>query len=975
MNARAHTKKPRLVLALTVVAMAIAVGFLASFGQVNTARADLVAQSVSLLPDVAEEMTQASYWSDKQTNPDEVLADRATIDALNQAGIDAVGTMLQPLKEAREYYYDADQQARLKNSADAEIKSEFVGKARDENGNILTEAEAEAIIANYPTDGRAPNIPSQYAIVTTHTTMRCYPTDRMLGLTPGDNDDDNLYLAALRVNEPLIVRTQSVDGRFFLCISSCMGVAWVPSQDVAICANKAEWLAAWDIPAGQELVVTGYKVRTEQTRVTPNTADRMLYMGTVLERVDLSSPEEALEKVGTRSAFYNYVCYLPVRKSDGTYSKELALIAQSAEVSGGYLPLTSENIADTAFNSLGQMYGWGGMLEANDCSGYVRDVYKCFGLELARNTTWQMNLPVRSYSLAGLDDAHKAAVIAQMPLGTVLFWGGHEMLYLGQENGKLYVISSLGGIGNIYGGSQSSSQVKSVSINTLDMVRWDGSTWLTTLTYANIPYVPNTAAAPSLFDIAFYEKSITWPEEPYIYTGKPIAPDVTIPGLDVGTDYEVDFKDNTAIGTATVTLRGRGDYAGQISRTFEIISPSLENARVTIADQAFTGSALTPQPTVVLGNQTLKFGRDYTASYANNVEVGTATVTLTGAGSFSGSTSTTFRIGRASLENAIVEIEDQLYTGKALKPQLKVSLGELELDPYTDYRASYRDNVEVGTATVTLAGKGEYVGSIDATFEIKQASMSDATIEVQDQVYTGSALKPAVLVRRGNTLLQEGVDYTVSYKNNRAVGTATATATGVGSYSGQISTTFKIVSTSLAKATVTVADATYTGRAVAPKPQVKAGSIVLREGVDYSVSYEDNVQVGTAIVVVKGAGNFTDSAFATFKINKASQVIAAKKSVSKTFRASKKTGMLAKKRIVNLKKRAKVSAKTSVRFMKANKAGGKRIAVSSLTGKVTLKKGLKKGTYKVKVKLTAQANASYTAAKAKTIVLKVVVKG
>ena len=77
---------------------------------------------------------------------------------------------------------------------------------------------------------------------------------------------------------------------------------------------------------------------------------------------------------------------------------------------------------------------------------------------------------------------------------------------------------------------------------------------------------------------------------------------------------------------------------------------------------------------------------------------------------------------------------------------------------------------------------------------------------------------------------------------------------------------------------------------------------------------------------------------------------------------------------MRLKKLAHVSAKTKVKYKKANKAGGKRIVVSASTGKVTLKKGLKKGTYKVKVKLTAPASASYKAAKAKTITLKVVVK-
>ena len=457
----------------------------------------LEAMSVVHMPDVTDEMTQASYWTSKQQNPTTVLADRATIDALNQAGIAASGTSLQPLKTAAERFYSQSEQQTLKASVKSELDTLVTRGAEDLDGSPLTTAEAEAIADNCPSDGSAPNIASGYAIVTTHTTMRCAPTDRMLGLTAGDTDDDNLYLTALRVNEPLLIRAQSVDGKYFLCISSCMQASWVPAEDIAICHNRDEWLAAWDIPEGQELVVTDYKIRTEQSRETPNTANRLLYMGTVLERVDLESPEQALAIVGTRSAYDRYVCYLPVRNTDGTYSKELALIAESADVSEGFMPLTTENIANQAFKSLGQMYGWGGMLEANDCSGYVRDVYKCFGLELARNTTWQMNLPVRKYDLSQLDDEQKAELIAKMPLGTVLFWSGHEMIYLGQENGKLYVISSLGSVGSLYEGASNYNQIKGVTVNTLDMVRANGNTWLRTLTCANIPYIPEDAPDPT----------------------------------------------------------------------------------------------------------------------------------------------------------------------------------------------------------------------------------------------------------------------------------------------------------------------------------------------------------------------------------------------------------------------------------------------------------------------------------------------
>ena len=570
------------------LAISLLMALVLALGMAGTAQADLVAQTVANMPDVTDDMTKASYWSNKQKDPNTVLADRAKIDAMNQAGIDADGTRLQPLKEASGNYYSQERQINLQNSARAEMVERFIGQAQDKNGVVLTEAEAKGILANFPTDGTQPQITSPYAIVTTHTTMRCFPPDRMLGLTPGDKDDDNLYVAALRVNEPVIIRAQSVDEEFFLCISSCLNAAWVPAKDVAICKDRDEWLKAWDIPRGQELVVTGYKVRTEQSRQTPNTADRLLYMGTVLERVDLDSPEKAREIVGTRSAYYNHVCYLPVRDDvDGSYSKELALIAQSNQVSEGFLPLTKANIAEVAFHSLGQMYGWGGMLQANDCSGYVRDVYKCFGLELARNTNWQMNLPVRKYDLTGLDDAHKAAAIAQMPLGTVLFWPDHEMIYLGQEGGKLYVLSALGGVGDLYGDEVRSYQVKGVAINTLDVVRRNRNTWLSTLTCANIPYYGVSEGPADLNDVSFYAESISWPQGVQPYTGKPVEPAVAIPGLIAGTDYQVSYANNVESGSnATVTVTGIGSYVGSVSNTFQIGQASqvitAKNAKKTL---------------------------------------------------------------------------------------------------------------------------------------------------------------------------------------------------------------------------------------------------------------------------------------------------------------------------------------------------------------------------------------------------------
>ena len=117
------------------------------------------------------------------------------------------------------------------------------------------------------------------------------------------------------------------------------------------------------------------------------------------------------------------------------------------------------------------------------------------------------------------------------------------------------------------------------------------------------------------------------------------------------------------------------------------------------------------------------------------------------------------------------------------------------------------------------------------------------------------------------------------------------------------------------------------------------------------------------------------SNIAKLTVNRAVQKIAAKNcSVTVKAKGSGASRALAKARIVNLKKKAAVSAKTKVSYAKGNKAGGKKIVVSKKTGKVTLKKGLEAGTYKVKVRLTAPKGKNYKAAKAKTITLTVKVK-
>ena len=151
----------------------------------------------------------------------------------------------------------------------------------------------------------------------------------------------------------------------------------------------------------------------------------------------------------------------------------------------------------------------------------------------------------------------------------------------------------------------------------------------------------------------------------------------------------------------------------------------LNQAKVELKTNSYVydGSAKTPDVvSVVLGDQMLVTGTDYTVSYVNNTNVGTATVIITGRGNYSGTVEKTFTIKAASLSNAVVTLKTISYTynGKAKKPGVKsVVLDKRTLVLGTDFTVSYKNNKNIGTATVVITGIGNYNGSASKTFDIR----------------------------------------------------------------------------------------------------------------------------------------------------------------------------------------------------------------------------------------------------------------
>lgn len=359
------------------------------------------------------------------------------------------------------------------------------------------------------------------------------------------------------------------------------------------------------------------------------------------------------------------------------------------------------------------------------------------------------------------------------------------------------------------------------------------------------------------------------------YNGKAQKPAVTVKYNNYkfknGTDYTLSYKNNTKIGTATVTVKGKGKLSGTRSVTFKINAKPIKNAVITYNNSlTYNGSTLSPAVTVKYGNATLKKNTDYTVAYSNNVNAGTGTITITGKGIYGGSVKKTFTIKKLGISaTAVSGTGNKVYTGSVIKPVPAVKVGGRTLKNGTDFTVSYKNNTDPGTATLSVTGKGNYSGSVSKTFKITARAINDVEVTVPDTVFTGVQVRPDVVVSYGNYQFINNSDYTLSFKDNVNIGTASVVVTGKNHLSGSRTVTFPIEKADISSTEIAVKNATFTGSAVKSAVDVRLGNVTLKEGTHYTLSYKNNVNAGTAQVTVSGKGSLEGAVTKNFTISKA----------------------------------------------------------------------------------------------------------
>ena len=384
-------------------------------------------------------------------------------------------------------------------------------------------------------------------------------------------------------------------------------------------------------------------------------------------------------------------------------------------------------------------------------------------------------------------------------------------------------------------------------------------------------------------EVSLDDCQISLSQDQYVYDGSSKKPAVTVTYkgqvLIQNTDYTVTYTNDTNAGNAVATVTGKGIFAGSKNLNYIIEAIDIGSYKLEIQSDSYNYDATEKKPEVkvviseIAGKKYYLNASSYTVKYENNKNVGTANVTVTGAGSYSGELKGTFKILPRDIAGATVITSQKSYgyTGKEIKPEVAVTLSDgTGLIFGTDYTVSYEDNTDIGTATVNVTGRGNYTGKAKGSFGIG-ADIKDAEIVLsKDQyIYSGKRNTPkATVVFAGKTLI-ENVDYTISYEDCIDAGTARVVVSGEGDYGGTAEKTFEIAQKDITGANITIPQECYeyVSKEIRPEATVTlSDGTVLKNATEYIVDYTDNIEVGTATITVKGNGNYIGYATKSFTI-------------------------------------------------------------------------------------------------------------
>lgn len=400
------------------------------------------------VPLLQADQMNSRFWQTKLAAPDQLLLTPAEITQRNTETF-TLQSEMQSLHSLPAQYNKAELSGIIQSVSKVATTARFYP-----DGTALTPQHWQHYLSLLALEQVQAVNPLRFALVVKRTALRAFPTHDRVVNEQHNADLDRFAETALFPADAVAVLHRSRDQQWLL-VRSYNYTGWVQAADVAI-GSKQQVLAYTE--QQPFIVVTGAKVYTAFNPLQAAVSELQLDMGV---RLPLLSAAELGFNVHGQNPVASYIVQLPLRQTDGSLSFTPALLPLSADVQQGYLPFTPRNILAQAFKFLGERYGWGHDYNGRDCTGFISEIFRSFGLVMPRNSGQQGNGGYGRNIRFGADStvADKQAALAQLQVGDLLYFPGHVGLYLGSVNGQPFMIHDVNTLlyphsdGSIYRGT------------------------------------------------------------------------------------------------------------------------------------------------------------------------------------------------------------------------------------------------------------------------------------------------------------------------------------------------------------------------------------------------------------------------------------------------------------------------------------------------------------------------------------------
>ncbi len=385
------------------------------------------------LPGITAQMETPQFWIKKIKNPAHLLLSSEKIHEMNEENLKRPELRLCRIRDLKEDWTREEILSFLKEDWEHFGRSEEARYGK--NGMPFGEPFWNKIRSSLNEDSIKEKNKMSYALVARRTDIRVFPTDELAMKTPNDYEFDRFQHSSISPGSPVGIYHLSRD-KDWAYVQTPFIRGWIRRHDLAIAKEKkdvVEYEGARD-----RLVVTGNAITVF--------GDSSLRQQAFAAQMGDSFPL-LLIPAGNKDTNVFYVIRIPWREGNGELRFRKGYIRPGEDVHPGFLPYTQENVARQAFKMLNHPYGWGDRLGGRDCSRFIMDLFRTFGIQMPRNSKEQAMVGTDLGPVGGKPTDRKQKILDQaLPLATTLRLPGHIILYLGKDKGKYYAIHSIWGI-------------------------------------------------------------------------------------------------------------------------------------------------------------------------------------------------------------------------------------------------------------------------------------------------------------------------------------------------------------------------------------------------------------------------------------------------------------------------------------------------------------------------------------------------